>query len=98
MVIIIELISVYGYNASVKSKCAFPPWANLWLLTIFENMRQIPRGGDKKHVKMPRIGANKSVANPPPRGQLDCLAKNSRLSNYLKIKRILSSAFRANAL
>jgi hypothetical protein len=24
MVIIIELISVYGYNASVKSKCALP--------------------------------------------------------------------------
>ena len=30
--------------------------------------------------------------------QLDCLAKKSRLSNYLKIKRILSSTFRDNAL
>jgi hypothetical protein len=60
------------------------------LLTIFENMQQIPGDGDKKHVKMPRSRA-KSVANP--RGQLDCSAKKSRLSNYLKIKRILSSTF-----
>jgi hypothetical protein len=60
-------------------------------------MRQIPGGGDKKREIAPQQG-KKSVANPPPRGQLDCLAKKSRLSNYLKIKRILSSMFRKNAL
>jgi hypothetical protein len=55
-------------------------------------MQQIPGGGDKKRKIAPQQG-KKSVANPPPRGQLDCLAKKSRLSNYLKIRRIHSSMF-----
>jgi hypothetical protein len=33
------------------------PGQTPWLLTIFENMRQIPGGGDKKYVKMPRSAA-----------------------------------------
>ena len=67
-----------------------PPGPTPRLLTIFENMRQFPGGGHKKREISPQQG-KKSVANPPPCGQLDCLAKKSRLSNYLKIKRIHSS-------
>ena len=78
---------------SVKSKHTSPPpppGPTPRLLTIFENMRQFPGGGHKKREISLQQG-KKSVANPPPCGQLDCLAKKSRLSNYLKIKRIHSS-------
>ena len=49
------------YGTSQIQACPSPPG----LSTIFENMRQIPGGGDKNHVKMPRSGAKKSVENPP---------------------------------
>ena len=52
-VINISLKVMYQSNPSVP----IPHGPTPGLLTIFENMRQIPGGGDKKHVKMPRSGA-----------------------------------------